>query len=466
MTIEEIIHGESKTVEFKEMLPKNSEKYTKTVVAYANSQGGKLIIGVVDETREIVGVDEGELFQMMDRLSNAVSDSCEPQIVTEIEPCMIGDKTVIVVTVSPEPHRPYYLKSKGKENGTYIRVGGTTRPAGPEKIKELEMEGARISWDELTCVGYKVTEAAIETLCADIAAYRKRAGLPERKVTRSQLISWKLVREQEENLLASNAFVLLTSDYFPFAKTQCAVFKGKERGVFLDKREYDGPLYSQIDEAVNFVLRNIRLGAKIEGLLRREEYELPVDAIREMIVNAHCHRNLTDESCVQVAIYDDRLEVTSPGGLYNGLTFEQIMKGHSRLRNRAIANMFNQMGLVEAWGTGIRRIQDAAKEYGLPKPEFIEMSDMFRVNLYRSPLPTQSRHSDTDTNTNTKTDTNTSTRNKILEQIKEDPSITLDELAVRVGLSKSGVRYAISKLREDGIVCREGTRKNGKWIIK
>ena len=108
-----------------------------------------------------------------------------------------------------------------------------------------------------------------------------------------------------------------------------------------------------------------------------------MDAIREMIVNAECHRNMTDESCVQVAIYDDRLEVTSPGGLYNGLTFEEAIEGHSKLRNRAIANAFSQIGLIEAWGTGLQRIQSAAKEYGLPDVEFIEMPESFRVNLYR-----------------------------------------------------------------------------------
>ena len=91
--------------------------------------------------------------------------------------------------------------------------------------------------------------------------------------------------------------------------------------------------------------------------------------------------------CVQVAIYDDRLEVTSPGGLYNGLTFEEALQGHSRLRNRAVANVFRQIGLVEAWGTGLQRIQNAAKEYELPEPEFIEMPESFRVNLYRNLLP-------------------------------------------------------------------------------
>lgn len=286
----------------------------------------------------------------------------------------------------PGPNRPYYLKSKGKDAGTYIRVAGTSRPAYPEKIKELEMEGARVSWDELICVGYKVTDEAIRKLCQDIAKYREEAGLPRREVTAAQLINWNLIKNVEDGMLASNAFVLLTSDYFPFSKTQCAVFKGTERSVFLDKREFVGPIYEQIEEAVTFVLRNIRLGAKVEGLVRKESYELPMDAIREMIINAHYHRNLMDTSCVQVAIYDDRLEVTSPGGLYNGLTYEELMSGHSKLRNRAIANMFNQMGLIEAWGTGVQRIIDAARQYRLPFPEFQVFDEMFRVNLYRKAL--------------------------------------------------------------------------------
>ena len=154
MKIEDMIRGESKNIEFKEILPSNSEKYTKTIVAFANTQGGKLIVGVADQTRKIVGVDEATLFQTMDSISNAISDSCEPQLVPDIEPYTIDKKTIIIVSVAPGPHRPYYLKSKGRDRGTYIRVGATTRLASSEKIKELELEGAKISWDELTCIGY------------------------------------------------------------------------------------------------------------------------------------------------------------------------------------------------------------------------------------------------------------------------------------------------------------------------
>ena len=211
--------------------------------------------------------------------------------------------------------------------------------------------------------------------------------MAEHSVKKEQLINWKILKQSEGQLLATNAYALLTSDYFPFSQTQCAVFKGTDRAVFLDKREFTDPIYTQIEEAVDFVLRNIRLGATIDGLVRKEKYELPPEAIREMIINAHCHRNLLDESCIQVAVYDDRLEVTSPGGLYNGLTYEEVMNGHSKIRNKGIANIFSQMGLVEAWGSGIKRILNAAEEYGLPKPRFQEFDNMFRVELFRNSFP-------------------------------------------------------------------------------
>ena len=115
--------------------------------------------------------------------------------------------------------------------------------------------------------------------------------------------------------------------------------------------------------------------------MRKEKYELPPEAIREMIINAHCHRNILDESCIQVAIYDDRLEVTSPGGLYNGLTYEEVMNGHSKIRNKGIANIFSQMGLIEAWGSGIKRILNAAEKYGLPKPRIQEISEKGRRRI-------------------------------------------------------------------------------------
>ena len=278
----------------------------------------------------------------------------------------------------------------------------------------------------------------------------------------------------------------MTSDYFPFSKTQCAVFKGTDRTVFLDKREYTGPIYKQIESAVDFVLRNIRLGATIDGLVRRENYELPVEAIREMIINAHCHRNLLDESCIQVAVYDDRLEVTSPGGLYNGLTYEEVMSGHSKIRNKLIANIFSQMGLVEAWGSGIRRILSVAKEYELPIPAVEVFDDMFRVNLFRN-VQDNGNNSGFRDNFGVNGGENfgdnfgvnggdktfvvkdgrkvTDTQQKILDCIAEDKYISAKRIAEKIGVSGRTVENNIKKMKESEILVRHGSPKFGCWEI-
>ena len=468
---------ESKNIEYKVTLPDKSEKYMKTIVAFANTQGGKLIVGVDDKTHQIVGVENDILFQLMDGIANAISDSCVPQIIPDIEPHTAEGKTVIVVSVEAGKNRPYYLKAKGKDNGTYIRVAGTSRQAFSEKIKELEMEGARISWDELTCVGYPVSEEATEKLCRDIETFRKKTGMKEHSVKKEQLINWKILKEKEEQLLATNAYALLTSDYFPFSKTQCAVFKGTDRAVFLDKREFAGPIYSQIENAVDFVLRNIRLGAIIDGLVRKETYELPPEAIREMIVNAHCHRNLLDESCIQVAVYDDRLEITSPGGLYNGMTYEEVMNGHSKIRNRGIANIFSQMGLVEAWGSGIKRIFNAAKEYGLPEPRFQEFDNMFRVELFRNSLPIAQKNEDIG-ETSEKHRRNigeasekhqitglNDTQQKIVKLLSEDNKLSAAGLSDKIGVAARNIENNIKKLKDYGILVRHGSPRNGYWEV-
>ena len=465
MTRDIMVSGESKNVEYKLTLPDKSEKYIKTIVAFANSQGGKLIIGVDDKTHQVVGVDDDNLFRLMDGIANAVSDSCVPQIIPDIEPQTIDGKTVIVVTVEVGKNRPYYLKSKGKENGTYIRVAGTSRQAYPETIKELEMEGARISWDELTCVGYPVIEEDIDKLCGDIERFREKTGMEAKKVKKEQLINWKILKQSEGQLLATNAYALLTSDYFPFAKTQCAVFKGTDRTVFLDKREFDGPVYEQIEKAVDFVLRNIRLGATIEGLVRKEKYELPPEAIREMIINAHCHRNFLYESCIQVAVYDDRLEVTSPGGLYNGLTYEELMSGHSRIRNKGIANVFSQMGLVESWGSGIRRILDAAKDYDLAEPVFQEFDNMFRVELFRSVSPMYHRRNIGETSEKHRICELNDTQEKILELLSEDSKLSAAKLSEKIGIASRNIEMNIKTLKDKGILIRHGSPKNGYWEI-
>ena len=137
MTVEEILEGESQNVEFKERLPEKGMKYMKSVVAFANGTGGKIIFGITDKTREVVGFGKEDVFRTMDAIANAVSDSCEPAIIPDITWQTIDDKTVIVVEVSGGRQRPYYIKALGREGGVYVRVAGTTRLADEYMVKEL-----------------------------------------------------------------------------------------------------------------------------------------------------------------------------------------------------------------------------------------------------------------------------------------------------------------------------------------
>lgn len=267
-----------------------------------------------------------------------------------------------------------------------------------------------------------------------------------------QLLSWKVLKKNGSDLLATNAFALLTGKYFPFAKIQCALFKGTERDFFIDKKEYDGCLYEQIENAYQFVLRHINLGAEINGLVRKDTYELPVTAIREMIVNAVCHRNYMDNSCIQVAVYDDRIEVTSPGMLYGGLTLEEAVSGRSKIRNRIIADIFSRMEIIEEWGTGIRRILHRAKEYGLPEPEFMEIGDTFRVNLFKK--------------ADKKADKIFLRQRLILDYIEENGFITNKEAREILGLADSTTKRFLKYMVETNLLLEKGQRKSRKYIKK
>lgn len=256
-------------------------------------------------------------------------------------------------------------------------------------IKELMFEGSSRHFDQALCAGLNITDEDIDALCKAMREQAiKNANNEEQKalvkeVGRQQLRYWGLLIERDGKDYPSNAYAILTGCGGLHVATQCGVFKGTTKEIFVDRREYTGPLWEQIEEAFQFVLRNIHLGAEIVGVYRQDVYEIPPDAIRELIINAIVHRSYLDHGTIQVAIYDNRLEITFPGKLPMGQTLERMKEGYSKIRNETLAHAFSYMNLIEHWGSGIPRIIGKVKAAGLREPEFIGGEVDLRINIYR-----------------------------------------------------------------------------------
>ena len=449
MTIEEILAGESKNVEFKENLPEKSIKYMKSVVAFANGTGGKIIFGIADKTREVIGFDKEDVFKKMDAIANAVSDSCEPAIIPDITLQTVDGKTVIVVEVS---------------------------------------EGSNRYYDQALCTGLNVTDEDIDTLCKAMKEQAVRNARTEEQkasikdVGRQQLRSWGILIERDGKDYPSNAFAILTGNGGLHVATQCGVFKGTTKAVFVDRREYTGPLWEQIDEAFQFVLRNIHLGATIVGIYRQDVYEIPPDAIRELIINAMVHRSYLDHGTIQVAVYDNRLEITSPGKLPMGQTMDRMKEGYSKIRNEALAHAFAYMNLIEHWGSGIPRIIDKVKAAGLREPEFIGGEVDLRINIYRGQVATNNAMINANGTKNgangVKCGVDDGTNSaevplnkeqtqieKLLQIIEKNPSATQAYYAEKMGISKRTVSRMFASLQEKGRLVQDGTKRKANWKI-
>lgn len=482
--------GESVNVEYKEALPDKSIKYMKTVVAFANGKGGTLVFGIEDGTMKVVGIDKEELFTTMDAITNAIMDSCEPMIVPNIYVRNIEDKYVLFVEIEAGKQTPYYIKSLGIEKGSFIRVGGTTRLAERYYVKDLILRGTNKFYDQLPAYEQSITEKEIEDFCVEAFEYAKnqcetakeRATI--RPLTKNKLYEWKLLHDIEGKVVPSIGLCILLGKPLDGIdiKVQCAVFKGDTRAIFVDRKEYTGQLYEQIDEAYDFVLRTIHLGARIEGIQRKDVYELPIDVVRELVCNAICHRSYLEPANVQVILFDDRLEVTSPGMLMNELSIERMKQGYSQIRNRGIANVLAYMKIIEGWGTGIPRMFKRCKEYGLPEPRIQDLSGAVRIDLFRdgylgtpqslpnrSPIAPQllpNEEVEVPKKFYFANDIVLSEQEvAVLEVIRENLVITQQEIATKLNVDRELIKYYVKRLRKNKVLDRQGNTRSGKWIV-
>ena len=366
---------EGKTLEFKQDLS-SPAGFKRTVVAFANTAGGTILVGVEDNTGYVRGVSDP--LAMEERVANIISDSISPKVLPDIELLSYRDTQVLAVQIYPSASRPHYINASGTESGTYIRVGSTNRRADAELIAEMQRFSRGEAYDE----------QPIPDLDSEAIDFRVASELftDIRKLRRRDLTTLKCVTSHQGHEVPTVGGLLLFGrerlDHFPDAWIQAGRFKGTDKATIVDHWDLKMSLVTAIDEAMMFVEKHALHGVEIGRLHREEQWNLPPVAVREAIVNAVVHTDYSQRGApIRLAIFDDRLEIENPGILPFGLTVNDLPNGVSKLRNRVIGRALHELGLVEQWGSGAQRMIAACKNSGLAAPVWEEIGTRLRVTL-------------------------------------------------------------------------------------
>lgn len=458
--IEMIANGESKVLELKAQLP-HRDAIAKTIIAFANTSGGKLLVGVNDQ-REILGLGEEDIFDLQDKVASIIFDRCYPNILPEIYITNIAGKLVLVIEVFRGNLLPYYLKQDGKREGTYIRIGATTRKASMDSILELERQKRNISYDEELCYDQDWQVLDIRPLAARFSNIGKTLDVDKLK-------NLKLLKDENGKTYPANALLILLGQY-EHVRMKCARFKGTNMEVFLDRKEYGGDVLSQLEQAEAFIKNHIHLRGEIRGLQRTDTFELPEAALREALVNAVVHRDYSNHGRdIKVGVYDDIVNIVSPGGFPSTLTAEALLEGRSEVRNKIIARVFKELGYIEQWGSGIKRIKSSCVAVGLQEPCIRERGDFVDVELYR-PMPDkqdvvgETAGSVPDT-AGSVPDTVTGQAAIILQYLKQHGSITVADATRLLSVKERRARDIFGSMSDQGLIAKRGSARSTHYVL-
>lgn len=353
---------ESEAVELKKVFTPDLKK---EIVAFANTNGGTIYIGVKD-SGEIIGVDNTDF--VMQQISNSIRDSIRPDVsmFVNIELLQEDKKFFIKLTVSQGTKKPYYLSDKGlKPTGVYVRSGKTSSPASEDAIRMMIKMADGDSFEENRSL---VQELTFRVLDEEL----KKRGL---EFTEVQMKNLGILSSDE---IYTN-MGLLVSDQCKHS-IKFAIFQGTDKLVFKDRKELTGSLFTQLTDAYKTIDFYNSTKTTFHDLLRTDERDYPEDAVREALLNAIVHRDYSFSGSTFINLYSDRLEMVSLGGLVSGLSLEAAMMGASQPRNEKLASLFYRMKLIEAYGTGISKIISCYKGLTV-RPKFENVEGAFRVVL-------------------------------------------------------------------------------------
>jgi ATP-dependent DNA helicase RecG len=356
---------ETENIEFKSSLSEKRQ-IGETISAFSNNAGGEIFVGINDDA-EIIGVTMGS--RTLEDLANYIIANTDPRFYASIEVKSANGRDIIVIKVPESDEKPLFFRGR-----SYIRMGRTNQILSAAQVREFIENGKhRISWDEKVYDNASLEDIdgnKVKWFLENAESERNRNIYPKTPV-KEALNKLELLKDDS----LTNAALLLFGEnpqkFFLQAITKCARFKGTEALDFDDMKVFDGNIFDQREDSLNFVMKHIRHSAAIKGTERVEKFEYPPEAIREAITNAICHRDYGMNSNVQVRIFDDRLEIWGCGPLPGTLTIDDLKVEHNSFpRNKLIAKCFFDIKFIEHWGTGTIRMIQSCIDQGLPEPLF------------------------------------------------------------------------------------------------
>lgn len=430
---------ESETIEFKAIVV---EDIKNEVVAFANSQGGTLFVGVLDDG-EWIGVDDVDAAML--QISNMVRDAIKPDVTMFVryEVLTQEDKQVIAVHVQRGTNRPYYLAKKGlRPSGVYVRQGVSAVPASDTAIRAMIKETDGDRFEEMRSLEQQLTFVATEQEFA-------RRGLA---FGAEQMRTLKLLNS--DGLYTNLA--LLLSEQCP-QTIKVAVFEGTDQSVFKDRREFSGSLLQQMNEVYDYLDKHNRIHSTFDKLLRIDTRDYPETALRETLLNLLVHRDYAYRASGLISVFSDRIEFVSIGGLMPGFLLEDIMAGVSVCRNQRLANVFYRLQLIEAYGTGMKKIMNAYRDMG--KTPDVEVTH----NTFKIILPNVNGQEDR--MAPSFSGVSGSDEEKILAVIRAQGEASRAEIERAIGVSTSTTTRLLREMTQTGVLQRVGQGRATRYRL-
>jgi len=450
--------GEGYKIEFKEKL----SGIDKELVAFANSSGGRIFVGVSDngEIKKISRNDNDIKSQIQDIESN-----CQPPINIIIE----RYNDVLIIHIPEGADKPYQCSS-----GFYLRIGPNSQKMGRNQIIEFIKSEGKLRFDELECSKFNYS---IDFDKMKLNKYLKIAGISKLLDNRKMMMNLNVADIINRRFVVNNTgalfFTKVLDRIYSHTAVTCVLYKGKDKSDILDRRDFNEDIISSIDSAMIFLKQHIPVRYKVTGAVKREEYpEIPFSALREAVINAVAHRDYFEHGAgVNVEIFDDRIVISNPGGLVKGLDPEDFGK-RSVLRNPNIASLLYRLRYIEKLGTGIVRMRKALREAKLPPPKFA-FSNFFTV-LIRRPIAKLSKYADSEFGEKfgNKFGEKFGVRGKrldriitIIELLSKGELISASGLSENFNISKRMIEKDLSFLRNNKMIEFKGPAKTGKYYL-